>query len=206
MSEHDVYQQRYLAHIARKRHAIGLDAGVRSFWDVVVTRHSQRAFTGRALEPHVMDAIYEAIRLAPSSCNRQAIVVRPLDRGHGEGLASLLVGGAGWLDDAAVVLLLFADMKAYKSPAEVDFMPYLDAGFVAQSIYLVAEALGVGACFVNPNIREANKGAFNEEYNQAGLRFCGAMALGYYDVRGPESPKRGIGEIFYPGKKETKCT
>ena len=85
-------------------------------------------------------------------------------------------------------------------------MPYLDAGFVAQSIYLVAEALGVGACFVNPNIREANKGAFNDEYNQAGLRFCGAMALGYYDVRGPESPKRGIGEIFYPGKKETKCT
>jgi len=194
----DIYQERYLAHQARKRRAIGLREEVRSLWDVMASRRSQRVFDGRPLGSGVLGRIYEAVRLAPSSCNRQAIVVRTIFPPGNEVLEQLLVGGRGWLQGAWAVLLLFADMRAYKSPAEVDFMPYLDAGFVAQNVYLAAEALGVGACYVNPNVREEDRAAFDEQFNPRGLRFCGAMALGRYDVRAPESPKRAVGGIFYP--------
>ena len=197
----DIYQERYLAHQARKRRAINLGTEARSLWDVMASRRSQRVFAGRPLGPGVLERIYEAIRLAPSSCNRQAIVVRPSFPPGNEVLEQLLVGGRGWLQGAWTVLLLFADMRAYKSPAEVDFMPYLDAGFVAQNVYLTAEALGMGACFVNPNVRDEDKAAFDEQFNPSGLRFCGAMALGRYDVRAPESPKRAVGGIFYPERQ-----
>jgi len=116
-------------------------------------------------------------------------------------LERLLVGGSDWLFNASIILLLFADMRAYKSPAEIDFMPWLDAGFVAENVYLAAEALGLGCCYVNPNIREQNIASFNETFNPLGFRFCGALALGHYDVRGPESPKRPIEDIFYPRDK-----
>lgn len=199
MSE-DIYQQRYLDHIARKREALASRPILPTFWSVLEARHSQRTFTDQPFDAETMSRIYQAIRLAPSSCNRQAILVRVIwDNSDLVALGRLLVGGADWLAYAYVVLLLFADMRAYKSPIEKNYMPWLDAGFVAENVYLAAEALGLGCCYVNPNIRDENKCAFTERFNMMlGLRFCGAIALGHYDVRGPESPKRSVEDIFYP--------
>jgi len=196
----DTYQERYLAHIERKQRTQRRPDEARSFWDVLACRHSQRTFDERLIGADELERVYEAVRLAPSSCNRQAIVVQPVFAETLAVLEALLVGGRRWMDKASVGLLLFADMRAYKSPSEVDFMPYLDAGFVAQNVYLAAEALGIGACFVNPNIREENRAAFEERFNPAGLRFCGAMALGRYDLRTPEAPKRAATDIFYPSE------
>lgn len=194
----DVHQDRYLEHLLRKRQAIEEPRLARNFWDVLSSRRSQRTFNGRLVKSDVRKALFEAVRLAPSSCNRQAIVVSTAAmREDLERLDSLLVGGRGWLGEAALGILLFADMSAYKSPAEVDFMPYLDAGCVIENLYLAAEALGLGACYVNPNIREENRKAFQEDYNDKGLLFCGLMAFGYYDARAPESPKRTREELFY---------
>ena len=196
----DTYQERYLAHQARKQHVLEMGTEARSFWDVLACRHSQRIFDERLIGADELERLYEAIRLAPSSCNRQAIVMQPVFTEALSVLEALLVGGRGWMGKASVGLLLFADMRAYKSPSEVGFMPYLDAGFVAQNVYLAAEALGIGACFVNPNIREENRATFEERFNPAGLRFCGAMALGRYDLRTPEAPKRAATDIFYPSE------
>jgi hypothetical protein len=82
-----------------------------------------------------------------------------------------LVGGKDWIEKADKVILFYADMLAYKSPAEKDFMPYLDTGFVAQNIYLICEVLNIACCFVNPN-------RTGEDLDRNGMRFCGAMALG----------------------------
>lgn len=108
-----------------------------------------------------------------------------------------MVGGRDWLSEAQVILLLFADMIAYKSPAEVGFMPYLDAGVVVENVYLVATALDIGVCYVNPNILVDGRAVFDGQFNPRGLRFCGAMALGRYDRRATGIPKRQIEEIFY---------
>lgn len=110
----------------------------------------------------------------------------------------LLVGGKGWVVNARLGILLFADLSAYKSLVEVDFMPWLDAGCVIENLYLAAEALGLGACYVNPNIRVENRAEFQTNFNDRDLLFCGLMAFGYYDTRGPESPKRSKQELFYP--------
>lgn len=202
----DVYQARYLEHRLRKRRFIVDELGEtcwsaeneEALFSVLRTRRSQRVFDGEQLTEIELNRIYEAIRLAPSSCNRQAILVKPItDKLEKEWLGHLLVGGTGWLAKAYVVLLLFADMAAYKSPAEVDFMPWLDAGFVGENVYLAATALNIGACFVNPNIRLEDRPEFDRLFNLRSHLFCGAMALGRYTVRAPEPSKRRLEEIFY---------
>jgi len=208
----DIYQERYKAHIARKKAAIQhaldstpkrkrkLPADHLALVDAIEKRRSQRIFNDLRLSKLEMEYLCEAVRLAPSSCNRQAISVKITDdAGDRFHLSSMLVGGQDWMFRATTVFLLFADMAAYKSPAEVDFMPWLDAGFVAQNICLMAEAFSLGACFVNPNIRPKDKSQFEELFNPRGLRFCGAVALGNYYERDAPAPKRPMHEIFYGG-------
>jgi len=202
MADNDIYQERYLAHIERKRQTLRQERKEPTFWDVLQSRRSQRVFRQEPVDKDTLERIYQAIRLAPSSCNRQAILISRIsafpDRAA---LEAMLVGGEGWLSMAPVILLLFADMRAYKSPAETDYMPWLDAGFVAQNVYLAAEALGLGCCYVNPHIKGGDVALVNEQFNPLHMRFCGAIALGYYDERGPESPKRDLPEIFYLGER-----
>ena len=145
----DVYQKRYLTHQEYKLGASGSKsiytfAEAHAILAALNNRQSCRVFGEDRINPYVLKKIYEAARNAPSSCNRKAIkiitVVDPSEIGM---LSNLLVGGANWLSMAEVVLLLFADMIAYKSPSEIDFMPYLDAGFLAENIYIACEALGL---------------------------------------------------------------
>lgn len=192
----DPYQERYLEHQYRKQRTI--TGVVNPVLTALRSRRSQRTFNGQELSEDEMRGIYEAIRLAPSSCNRQAIVVKPVaDSVDRATLARLLVGGRGWVDRAAIVLLFFADTIAYKASGEIEYMPYLDAGFVGENVYLAAEAAGLGACYVNPNVRAENQVEFDELFNPRGHLFCGAMALGKYDVRAPEPPKRALEDVFY---------
>lgn len=192
----DPYQERYLEHQARKRRNIAGESS--PVLAALRARRSQRVFNGQPLNEAELHKVYEAIRFAPSSCNRQAILVKPIEDTESKAtLEQLLVGGRGWLGGAAVMLLLFADLLAYKSPGEDAYMPYLDAGFAGENVYLAAEALGIGACYVNPNIREENREEFNGLFNPRGHLFCGAVALGRYDARASEPPKRELEEIFY---------
>ena len=205
-SRPDVYQDRYLEHQAVKAQTIAaeLDAlplGIHdraALFNVLRARRSRRVFGEAELTREELEQVYEAIRLAPSSCNRQAILVKPItDDVEKEWLGRLLVGGARWLATAKVVLLLFADMLAYKSPAEKDFMPYLDTGFVGQNIYLAATALNIGVCFVNPNIRPQDRQEFFDLFNPRSHLFCGAVALGKVTGKGVGRHKRRLEELFY---------
>jgi len=190
----DKFQKRYLEHQKRKKEILEKKTGEKftphkcfnEFWEILRSRRSQRVFIKKKIEKRTINTLLKSVELVPSSCNRRAISVKITRKC--KKLDNLLVGGANWLRNADVVFLLFADMRAYKSPAEVEYMPYLDAGVIVENLYLTAEALNLGACFVNPNIREENQKLFNREFNKKGLRFCGAMAFGYYDLKAP-SPK-----------------
>jgi len=155
-----------------------------AFMQLVQSRVSQRIFNGERIGDNELDFIKEAIVNTPSSCNRQAVQIKIIRHTEDkERLEELLVGGSKWISKADIIILLLADMEAYKSPAEVNFMPYLDAGFIGMSVYYASEVLGLGCCFVNPNIREENKETFDKIFNKKGLRMCGAIALGHYDKR-----------------------
>ncbi len=197
----DIYQERYLAHQDRKNRILAGNIEAEdvtpALFGAIAGRVSQRTFNKKEISPEDLAQIYEVIRLAPSSCNRQAILIKKIvSAANKRQLDALLVGGKNWLAGAKIVLLLFADMLAYKSPAETGFMPYLDAGVVIENIYLAATALDIGACYVNPHIRDEDKVTFNQQFNADKLRFCGAMALGKYDFKTPRAPKRQLEWIF----------
>lgn len=162
----DIYQKRYLAHQKRK------------FAFLRDNRRSRRVFTKKKLTEAEIEYIVYAMRKAPSSCNRKAIQYKTIkESSEIKDIEQYLVGGRTWVDKADTIILLGADMKAYKSPNEVEFMPYLDAGVVVGQAYMAAEAIGVGMCFVNPNVLDG----FNEKYNKKNYKFCGAIALGNYN-------------------------
>lgn len=189
----DKFQERYLIHQERKKKIISGEVEQfvalkknenPNFFSVAGRRQSQRIFNEERILDDKLDLIKETIINTPSSCNRQAVqvkIVRSSD--DKDRIEEFLVGGKGWINKANVIMLLMADMEAYKSPAEVDFMQYLDAGFIGMSAYYAAETLGIGCCFVNPNIREENKEKFEKIFNKEKYKFCGAIALGHYDRR-----------------------
>lgn len=129
-----------------------------------------------------MDELMKLADTAPSSCDRKGVKIEVIENRHDkEILSGLLVGGVGWIHRANKILLLFANLEAYKAPGEKTFMPYLDAGFQGMTVYMAAEALGLGCCFVNPNIRQENKRFFQTRFGGKDKLFCGALAIGKYE-------------------------
>lgn len=188
----DKYQERYLAHQKRKAEILKSGYGTDQFkvYDekeqeifisVLKGRRSQRAFNRVPVD---IKPILELADYRPSSCDRRSVQIKVIEsRDEKDLLGGLLVGGTGWIHRADKVLLLLAWKDAYKSPAEKEFMSYIDAGVLAQTLYLVCEALNVGSCYINPNIREENKEFFHSRFVPEGFQYVGAMAIGNYDLK-----------------------
>jgi len=187
----DKYQERYLKHQESKKNMAATeektfysDSEIAPLFDIMYNRRSQRLFNSEDVSEEDLVTIINAANAAPSSCNRKAVELKVVESKESiEKLSNLLVGGTGWMKNANKVILLIANMVGYKSPAEVDFMPFLDSGFIAQNIYLACEAIGVGVCFINPNIRTENVSEFNSSFLSEEHKFCGALALGMYNLR-----------------------
>lgn len=165
----DVFQQRYLAHQARKAKVLA---------ELLAERYSERVFDDRPVDPDLLADLLKVAERAPSSCDRRGVSAKPVtDRDGRALLGGLLVGGVGWVHRAPAILLLFGDPAAYKAPGEAAFMPYLDAGVIVGHLYLTAAAVGLRCCFINPNIREHNRDHFANVFG--GGIFCGALAVGW---------------------------
>jgi len=143
-------------------------------------RYSERIFSDKEISSEYITKILDAGRLAPSSCDRGGVRPVVLDgRDDKQLLSGLLVGGVGWVHRAPHLILLVANKTAYKE--NLEFMPYLDAGFMAQNIWLECTDLGIGCCFVNPNIREEHKYILHKSILTEGRKLCGVLAIGYKD-------------------------
>jgi len=173
--EESKYQKRYLAHQAKKKEIL---------IEILKERHSTRMFSEKPVHVNdvaqLLDICYQE---RPSSCNRKPQYVAHIEQRDRKALlGGMLVGGVGWIHRAPLVILVFMDAEAYKAQGEIEYMPYLDAGFFCCNILNLLEASGYKACFVNPNIREENKGIFYERYSLSSVEkslFCGAIAVGY---------------------------
>jgi len=177
------HQERYLAHQARKKDSLQCkyekeitysNKEIKTIKKVFNNRNSSRVFNGERVD---LKEILDLVETSPSSCDRKGIEYKIIeDRQDKEILSGLLVGGVGWIHRADKIILLYADLDTYGSPAEKGFMPYLDAGVMIQSFYLACEVLGVKMCYVNPNIREDNKEFFKQRFIDK--LYCGAIILG----------------------------
>lgn len=201
----DTYQERYLAHQAKKKEQLMRSSGItptqlpKKYAEMteVLLRHrrSQRIFDSKPISEQELTKVLEAATYAPNSCNRHGIQLKVVtDRTEKSLLGGLLVGGVGWVHRAEAVILFIADPEAYKSPNEKDFMHYCDVGFMAMNMWLLAESMNIGACYINPNIMPVNKQIFTERFGE-GI-FCGALALGHYEVRSSESEHPELEEIM----------
>ena len=167
--EPDIYQQRYLAHQQKKKETL---------IEIMKERHSNRRFSDKEVPQEVIDELIEVVNSAPSSCDRKAVKVKVItDKDQKALLGGLLVGGVGWIHRAPVILLITADPDAYKAGEEIQFMPYLDGGVVAQQLALMATTLGVHGCICNPNIRGFNRDHYHKIFGKEIL--CLAFAVGY---------------------------
>lgn len=178
----DTYQQRYLAHQAKKRQQL-----VQIFSE----RTSQRIFNNLPIADQTLEEILAHAALAPSSCNRQGVYAQVhRSREQKEILSGILVGGVGWVHRADAVILLFSAKNAYKAEGEIAFMPFLDAGVTLAYLLLTGETHGIGMAYVNPNIRKCYQGIFQQLYGDD--IFCGAVACGHYDDvdKAPSTPKK----------------
>lgn len=188
----DIYQQRYLLHQERKRKMFTSTYGTADFKrytdqerevfnTILKNRSSQRTFNR---EPVDIDKILELAEFRPSSCDRRSVEMKVIsNRDEKDLLSGLLVGGVGWINRADKILLCMAWEDAYKSPAEKDFMHYIDTGVLAQTVYLICESMNVGVCFVNPNIRPENKELFYKRFIPEGFIFTGALVVGNYSLK-----------------------
>lgn len=185
----DIYQERYLKHQEHKRRTLKSTSGTMNFYKyseeeqaiferIATNRRSQRTFNETEID---ISPILEMLKTVPSSCNRHAVYTKTItERDDKDLLGGLLVGGVGWIHNVHTILLLFADLTAYKGTAEGP-LPYLDAGAMVQMAYLTAEVNNIGCCYVNPNVREHNQGFFAQRFGQD--LFCGALAFGKYDYK-----------------------
>lgn len=188
----DVYQERYIAHQKRKADILKSTYGTDSFKkysdeeqeifiEILKNRRSQRSFNR---EPVDIEKILELAEYRPSSCDRRSIEIKVVsERDDKDLLSGLMVGGVGWAHRADSILLFMAYEDAYKSPAEKEFMAYIDAGVLAQTLYLICEAMNIGGCYINPNLRENNKEFFYARFIPQGYKYVGAFALGGYDKK-----------------------
>lgn len=199
----DKYQDRYLEHqIKKKEELVKRPVALpvndsQSIEEIMLSRRSIRVFDTREIEAGILEYILSTALNSPSSCNRQCISVKILfGQIEKEIAGETLVGGAGWIDKADKIILLFADMNGYKSPAEVSYMPYLDAGVMAMTICYAAENMGIGSCIVNPNIRQEKIFNFQRSFNQRGWRFCCAIALGYPGIKPDRPTKKELSEFI----------
>jgi nitroreductase len=198
MEEKDIFQKRYEEHQTRKKEIITKHSELsdeqivesESFISVIKNRRSQRVFNEEKVSDIVIESILEVAVEAPTSCNRQAVYFIEVSPDYVE---KFLVGGKNWANKANRAMLVFADKLAYKSPNEKGFMPYLDAGFVSQNVYLGCEYFGIGCCFINPNIRAEDRESFEKEFGDN--YFCGAFVLGRYDVKAKKPNKMSVSEI-----------
>ena len=166
----DQYQKRYLAHQKRKKEQL-----IKAMRE----RYSCRIFSDKALTQKELDRILDHIDNAPSSCDRRAVELKPVRfRTNKELIGGILVGGVGWIHRADTIFLLVANKSAYKEG--LDYMPYLDAGFLANYVWLACTMEGIGCCFVNPNVREENQDILGR-YLLPNELFCGALAIGYIE-------------------------
>ena len=164
----DEYQKRYIEHQIRKKE---------SLMNLMRARHSDRIFSDKEISSKELSLIIEMANLAPSSCNRKAVSIKVVQcRDDKALLGGLLVGGVGWIHKAESIFLFVANKNAYKE--KLQFMPYLDCGFVAEQIYLICTAMDIKCCFVNPNIREDNYKYFADRFLLEDEMFLGTMAIG----------------------------
>ena len=125
------------------------------FLEIANARQSNRAYeVGREVEQEKLDAILEAVRLAPSACNGQPYKITVCTGETAQAVAAATQGmGMNKFASQAPVLLVLSEMPYVKSAAlgaKVKGNDYrsIDIGIAAAYLTAEAAAQGLGTCIL----------------------------------------------------------
>ena len=180
-------------------------------FEAIKTRRSVRTYQDKPVEDEKLQAVLDAVRMAPSWANMQCwrmVVVK--DKAARENISDLsyvesYFSPKGYksnpskkaLAAAPVVIVLCADPA--QSGVLWDQNYYLvDAGIAAQNLMLAARSLGLGTVFVGVYDEEKVKKLLNIP---ASVRIIGLLPLGYPAEEKKDGPKRKpLDEICFNGQ------
>jgi nitroreductase len=161
------------------------------FFEAVRLRRSVRSYTDKSVEGKMLDAIVEAVRLAPTAANRQAFKVA-FAKTEGRREELLRVYGKPWFVEPPLVAAVFADPGSAWVRSDGANYADVDAAIVMEHIVLAAAALGLGTCWVgNFDPKAANEVfGFGPEWRPVAL-----SPLGYAKEYPPMRQRKGKEEL-----------
>jgi len=128
--------------------------------EIMQNRRSVRTYTGEKIPKDKLEKILQAGLLSPSGRNRKPwefVVVQEKDML--EKLSHCRVGAAKMLENAGCAIVVFADPE--KTDVWVE-----DCSITMSNMHLMADSLGLGSCWIQGRLREAE----NEERTEAYCR------------------------------------
>jgi nitroreductase len=118
--------------------------------ELMQKRVSVRSYLEKDISEDDIGKLIECVRWAPTSCNRQSwkVTIVRKDTKKFDLLARANFGGAGFANNAPVLLLLTVDLRTYGMPREMNF-PVNDGSIVASYFMLGATSLGLDSCWIS---------------------------------------------------------
>lgn len=126
--------------------------------EIMQNRHSVRKYTRETISEDKLRIILSAGLLSASSRSIrpwELIVVRNKETLHK--LASCRKGSAKMLENADVAIVVIADHT--RSDVWIE-----DCSIVMSNMHLMADSLGIGSCWIQGRLREAENGQTTEAY------------------------------------------
>ncbi len=120
-----------------------------NFYDVIRTRRSIRAYRPDAVPADALEKIAEAVRCAPTACNRQAFRIFAVANPELRGKICNAANSMKFLREAPVILVAQIQPEAaWRRPGDDHSIAELDLGIAMEHAVLAATAEGLGTCWV----------------------------------------------------------
>ena len=161
--------------------------------EAIRTRRSIRRFKQETVPPELIEKLLEAARWAPSSADSQPwefIVVT--DPEIKKGIARSFVIGS-FLNEAPLAIAVVVDRLRTALPVQ-------DGTLAAYAIWLAAHDLGLGACWINPNIPGGIRKILGIPFTK---KLITVLAIGYPD-EAPVHTRRKLQDFVYFEKHGNK--
>jgi nitroreductase len=129
----------------------------KDFLELIISRQSDRKYSGRQIEKDKLDRILEAGRLAPSACNAQPWKFIVVDDPElvlkvADAASAKLIGMNSFVAQAPVIIVIVREKPNFSSKVgstikNKDYSLF-DIGIATENICLQARAEGIGSCII----------------------------------------------------------
>lgn len=170
-----------------------------NFYDVVRGRYSCREYSPAPVSRHDIMAVMDAVRLAPSACNRQPWTFVVLETPEQRQLASSTYGRAFAAQAPVIIVACGEHDKAWHRASDGKDHTDVDVAIAVEHLCLAAATLGLGTCWIcnfDAPALSANLGL------PEGVEPIAMITLGYpaEGAKVPEKNRKTIDEIVRWGK------